>query len=102
MEVPSKEYTITGMKEAYSPYTAGRLARREYARPGSGGRRVYSCMCDQMTGNFPLLTYNDVIIHSLVPRLLPHAETFSGYEANHTGYLTLLLLYHSFQYFYLI
>ena len=83
MEVPSKEYTITGMKEAYSPYTAGRLARREYARPGSGGRRVYSCVVysckyDQMTGNFPLLTYNDVIIHSLVPRLFPHAENIFG------------------------
>ena len=37
MEVPNKEYTRTGMKEAYSPYTAGRLARRAYARPGSEG-----------------------------------------------------------------
>ena len=60
LEVPSKEYTITGMKEAYRPYTAGRLARREYASPGRGGwsghgrmccdvweciRGVYVCMC---------------------------------------------------------
>ena len=58
-----------------------------------------TCMCDQITGNFPLLTYNDVIIHSLVPRLFPHAENIfcsgeePGYKANHTGYLTLLLLY---------
>ena len=34
LEVPRKEYTMTGMKEAYRPYTAGRLARRAYARPG--------------------------------------------------------------------
>ena len=65
---------MTGMKEAYNPYTAGRLARREYARPGSGGRRVYSCVCvisacKLLVISFALPTFNDV------------------------GYLTLLLLY---------
>ena len=33
LDVPKIAYTMAGMKDAYRPYTGGRLAKRAYAKP---------------------------------------------------------------------
>ncbi len=39
LEVPNTAYTMAGMKDAYKPYTGGRLAKRAYAKPAHGSSK---------------------------------------------------------------